>query len=304
MKFKSNDEMIQFLFSRRRMKIKLGLDNINYLLDSLGRPEQSFASIHVAGTNGKGSTCAMLESIYKSAGLKTGLNTSPHLFDIRERIRINGEQVSLDVFRENLERLLPTIQKYGCSFFEILTATAFSHFRDENVDIAIVETGLGGRLDASNVLIPKMSIITEIDIDHVKQLGNTPLKIAGEKAGIIKENVPVLTSATKPDVIDFFESTSKEKNCKFISTVRDSKIVNSSCSNNGNIFDLNTKENNWQNVNLNLLGNYQVHNSVASICAFEELEKNGLPFKKQAVYNGLKMSIGLEDYKFYNKILL
>ncbi len=153
MRFRSNEEVINYLFSRRRMNIKLGLDSINRLLEKLGSPETHFRSIHVAGTNGKGSTCAILESIFLSNGLKTGLYTSPHLTDARERIRIDGKSVSLDLFKKTIELLFSTIEKYGCSFFEILTAIAFAHFCDQQVDIAIIETGLGGRLDATNDIL-------------------------------------------------------------------------------------------------------------------------------------------------------
>jgi len=288
MKFTTKQEMISYLFSRRRMNIKLGLDNINHLLDVLDRPEQQFSSIHVAGTNGKGSTCAMLESIYNSAGYKTGLYTSPHLSDVRERIRINKKMASIDVFQKTLATLLPTIEKYGCSFFEILTAIAFAHFREEKVDIALIETGLGGRLDATNVLTPKLSLITEIDIDHVKQLGNSHLEIAREKAGIIKPNVPVLSSASKQQVLDFFSSFCEDKQVPFFSSENETEVENISNSENWTSFDLITPQKKWSEVKLSLFGKHQVQNAVGAIRAVEILRKTDYPIDRKTVYSGLK----------------
>lgn len=280
--------MIEFLFSRRRMKIKLGLDNIKHLLSVLGNPEEDFVSIHVAGTNGKGSTSALLEAIYMAAGYKTGLNTSPHLIDVRERIRINGEFIPLDLFREKIEFLYSAIQKYGCSFFEILTATAFAHFRDEKVDIAIVETGLGGRLDATNVLQPKLTVITEIDIDHVKQLGTTFLQIAREKAGIIKPGVPLLSNAGDPQVQAFFASVCRERGAEFIDASAGMKIEELVCTPKACYFDLTTPKNHWPKMQLSLLGKHQVQNAVTAVRAVETLHETILPTKKQAVYAGLE----------------
>ena len=287
MKFLSNKEAIEYLFSRRRMNIKLGLDNINHLLEKLDFPETNFKSIHVAGTNGKGSTCAILESIFLSAGLKTGLYTSPHLTDVRERIRIDGKLVSLELFKRSIESLFSTIEKYGCSFFEILTAIAFAHFRDEQVDIAIIETGLGGRLDATNVLRPEIAVITEIDIDHVKQLGNTHLEIAREKAGIIKPDIPVLSGTANREVEELFEMVCKKKRSKFISAPKNSDLEILSCNRRGCSFHLITPDNRWQNMKLSLLGHYQVKNSVTAIRTIEELNKNNFNIDQSAVYSGL-----------------
>ncbi|HDL19039.1 MAG TPA: bifunctional folylpolyglutamate synthase/dihydrofolate synthase [Bacteroidetes bacterium] len=280
--------MIEFLFSRKRIKIKLGLDNIRHLLSVFGHPEESYASIHVAGTNGKGSTSALLEAIYMAAGYKTGLNTSPHLIDVRERIRIDGQFVPLDVFREKIEFLYSTIQKHGCSFFEILTATAFAHFRDEKVDIAIVETGLGGRLDATNVLHPKLSVITEIDIDHVKQLGATFLQIAQEKAGIIKPGVPVLSNASDRKVQELFALVCRERDAEFIDASAGMKIENPDCTPRACYFDLTTPQNHWPKMQLSLLGKHQVQNAVTAVRAVETLHDNILPVKRKAVYAGLE----------------
>ena len=288
MRFRSNEEVINYLFSRRRMNIKLGLDSINHLLEKLGSPETHFRSIHVAGTNGKGSTCAILESIFLSNGLKTGLYTSPHLTDARERIRIDGKSVSLDLFKKTIELLFSTIEKYGCSFFEILTAIAFAHFCDQQVDIAIIETGLGGRLDATNVLIPEISVITEIDIDHVKQLGDTHLQIAREKAEIINPGIPLLSGASNRKVDEYFESVCAEKGSRFISALQDTDLEILGCNQKGSDFHLITPDHRWQYLKLSLLGHHQVKNSVTAIRTIEELNRNNFNIDKSAVYSGLK----------------
>lgn len=169
-----------------------GLDNIQEFCDQIGNPEKDFKSIHVAGTNGKGTTCNLLEAVYLKAGFKTGMFTSPHLLKYNERVRVNGQDVPderiLDFFQVS-ERVLKNVQ---LTFFEISTALAFWMFSKEKVDIAIVETGLGGRLDSTNIIKPELSVITSIDIDHAQILGDTKEEIAFEKAGIIKKDTPVV----------------------------------------------------------------------------------------------------------------
>ncbi len=187
------------LFKRTTQGIKPGLDIITALLDAMGNPHHGLAVIHVAGTNGKGSVCAMLESVLRASGFKTGLYTSPHLIDFAERFRINGTQMPearLDDYIRDMEKTADLVEastgQRGATFFEISTAIAFQYFADEGVDIAIIETGMGGRWDATNVVIPLVSVITHIDIDHTNFLGDTLEKIASEKAGIIKPGRPVV----------------------------------------------------------------------------------------------------------------
>lgn len=195
------------LFRRTTAGIKPGLEVITAVLEALGDPQRQLAVIHVAGTNGKGSVCAMLESVLRASGFKTGLYTSPHLVDFSERFRINGEQISpekLDAYMDRLEKTADAVEASsglrGATFFEISTAIAFQYFADEGVQIAIIETGMGGRWDATNVVIPLLSVITHIDIDHTNFLGDSIESIAAEKAGIIKPGRPVI-SAPQADAV-------------------------------------------------------------------------------------------------------
>ena len=184
--------------------IKPDLKNTLLLCETLGNPQLKFKSIHVGGTNGKGSTSHMLASILQSAGFKTGLYTSPHLKSFTERIRINGEEVSKDYVVDFVNRIFEAIHSVKPSFFEITVAMAFDYFASQNVDIAVVEVGLGGRLDSTNVITPELSLITNIGWDHMDLLGDSLEKIAGEKAGIIKHKIPVVISERQPEVEHIF----------------------------------------------------------------------------------------------------
>ncbi|HEY5653069.1 MAG TPA: folylpolyglutamate synthase/dihydrofolate synthase family protein [Pontiella sp.] len=192
---------VEALFKRTTAGIKPGLEVIEALLEMLGNPHHKLAVIHVAGTNGKGSVCSMLESVLRASGLKTGLYTSPHLVDFSERFRINGEQIPRNLLNDyigTMEEKADAVERAtglrGATFFEISTAIAFQYFADTGVDIAIIETGMGGRWDATNVVIPLLSVITHIDIDHTHFLGDTIEAIANEKAGIIKPGRPVISA--------------------------------------------------------------------------------------------------------------
>ena len=191
---------------------KEGLENIEQLAAMAGNPERRFKAIHIAGTNGKGSVAHLLASYCQELGLKTGLFTSPHLIDYRERIKINGimisEQKVVDFFAQYQQK----IEKISPSFFEMTTILAFDYFANEKVDIAIIEVGLGGRLDATNILPPILSVITNISLDHTKLLGNTLPEIAYEKAGIIKENTPVVIGEFHPETFPVFEKIARQKN--------------------------------------------------------------------------------------------
>lgn len=184
---------------------KVGLDNTIALLELLGNPHRNFMSVHVAGTNGKGSTSHMLASIFQEAGYKTGLYTSPHLRDFRERIRINGEMIPEEHVVDFIAKHQEEFEKIGLSFFEMTVGMAFDYFSNEHVDIAIVEVGMGGRLDSTNLITPELSVITNIGLDHVQFLGDTLEKIAHEKAGIIKEGIPVVIGETQPETHQVFE---------------------------------------------------------------------------------------------------
>lgn len=181
-----------------------GLENTEYLMDYLGHPERGLRCIHVAGTNGKGSTSSMLASVLMEAGYRTGLYTSPHLIDFRERMRVDGEMIPKEFVADFVERHLDFFTAHSFSFFEMTTAMAFCWFRACGVDVAVVETGLGGRLDSTNVVMPDLSVITNIALDHTAILGDTRVQIAGEKAGIIKPGVPVLIGENDPEIEPVF----------------------------------------------------------------------------------------------------
>ncbi len=183
---------------------KIDLHNTTDLAAYLGNPQNTFKSVHIAGTNGKGSTSHMLASVLQEAGYKVGLYTSPHLKDFRERIRVNGEVVSKDYVIDFIDRHKSYFQKHNLSFFEMTVGMAFQYFSESEVDIAVIEVGLGGRLDSTNIITPEISVITNIGLDHTQFLGNTLVEIATEKAGIIKNNVPVIVGETIPETKEVF----------------------------------------------------------------------------------------------------
>jgi dihydrofolate synthase/folylpolyglutamate synthase len=209
-------ETLDYLFSRLPMFQRIGaaaykanLDNTWALMNALDSPEKKIKTIHIAGTNGKGSTSHMLAAAFQQAGYKTGLYTSPHLIDFRERIKINGKMISKQAVVKFVEQHQKTFDQIEPSFFEWTVALAFDYFSRKKVDIAIVETGLGGRLDSTNVIHPELSIITNISFDHMNLLGATLPLIATEKAGIIKENTPVLIGETQKEIKPVFTSKAK-----------------------------------------------------------------------------------------------
>ncbi|MCK0136899.1 folylpolyglutamate synthase/dihydrofolate synthase family protein [Arenibacter sp. S6351L] len=211
-------ETLEWMFAQLPMYQQKGisafkgkLDNIQSLSAYLGHPERKFKSIHVAGTNGKGSSSHMLASILQEAGYRVGLYTSPHLKDFRERIRINGKPVSKKFVVDFIKKNKLFLQAHDLSFFEMTVGMAFQYFEKENIDIAIVEVGLGGRLDSTNIILPEVSLITNIGYDHVEMLGDTIAKIAFEKAGIIKPGVPVVISELQEETATVFNNIARER---------------------------------------------------------------------------------------------
>lgn len=211
MPFQTYPETLEFLYARLPMFSRIGADaykkdlhNIRELCARLGDPEKRFKTIHVAGTNGKGSTSHMLAAILQEAGYKTGLYTSPHLEDFRERIRLNGEMIPEEYIVSFTNQTMDWYEEIDPSFFEITVAMAFAYFADEQVDIAVIETGMGGRLDSTNIVEPEVSVITNIGMDHMAFLGDTLEKIAAEKAGIIKPGIPVVIGETQSETTHTF----------------------------------------------------------------------------------------------------
>ena len=216
-------ETLSWMFNRLPMFQTQGktalnnkLDNILAFTSVLGNPQTKFKSLHIAGTNGKGSSSSMLASILQEAGYKVGLYTSPHLKDFRERIKINGKEIPEDYVVSFIAKNRPFLEEYHLSFFEMTVGMAFSYFENEKVDIAVIEVGLGGRFDSTNIITPEVSLITNISKDHTDILGDTLPKIAFEKAGIIKRNVPVVISEYQEETAPVFTAKAKEMNAPII----------------------------------------------------------------------------------------
>ena len=245
---------------------KKDLGNIRALMEHLGNPHEKFKSIHVAGTNGKGSTTHMLASIFQESGYKTGLTTSPHLKDFRERIRLNGKTCSEEFVIDFVEKNAAFIESLQASFFEVSIAMAFTYFAQEKVDIAIVETGLGGRLDSTNIITPELSIITNIGLDHTGILGETLSEIASEKAGIIKPNVPVIIGESSTEIQAVFIQKAVETNSKIHFA----------------------EEFIFPNYDSDLKGIYQEKNKRTVLTAIEMLNKQGFEISQNAIQSGLK----------------
>lgn len=217
------EQTLDFLYSQLPMYQREGkqaykkdLTNTIKLMEFLDNPQSRFRSVHIAGTNGKGTSAHGIAAILQTAGYKVGLYTSPHLKSFTERIRINGEEVSREFVVDFVERIKPAIEDIHPSFFEITVAMAFVYFAREEVDIAVIETGLGGRLDSTNVITPEVCLITNIGYDHMDMLGDTLEKIAEEKAGIVKEGIPVVVGEKHPDTFTVFEEKANEKNANLI----------------------------------------------------------------------------------------
>ena len=216
-------ETLDYLYARLPMYFRIGaaaykadLTNTLAICKLLGNPENSFPSVHIAGTNGKGSVSHMMASILQEKGLKTGLYTSPHLRDFRERIRVNGIMIPEEKVRVFVEKHQGDFEKLAPSFFEVTVGLAFDHFREEKVDIAIIEVGLGGRLDSTNVITPLLSVITNISFDHKQFLGNTLEQIAKEKAGIIKHAVPVVIGETQSEIKYVFSNKARDSQSEIL----------------------------------------------------------------------------------------
>lgn len=266
-------ESVEWLFVQLPVFQHLGnsayrpdIGNITELCSVLGNPQNDYKTIHIAGTNGKGSTCHFLASVLQQAGYKVGLFTSPHLKDFRERIRVDGKMCDKDFVTDFVNRNFKFIKSLNASFFEVTTTMSFEFFKQQKVDIAIIETGLGGRLDSTNIIYPILSIITNIGLDHTAILGNTLEKIAFEKAGIIKKNIPVVigesTDKTRPVFID----KAKETNSKIIFA----------------------EEEKFPDHETDLKGIYQQKNKRTVLTAIEQLRKLNFDISENAVIEGFK----------------
>jgi dihydrofolate synthase/folylpolyglutamate synthase len=286
-------QTLEYLFTQLPMFSRVGaaaykpdLTNTIKLCEALGNPQQQFKSIHVAGTNGKGSTSHMLASILQTAGYKTGLYTSPHLVDFRERIKIDGVYCSKEFVVEFTEKIKPLIATIQPSFFEITVAMAFSYFAEQKVDIAVIEVGLGGRLDSTNIITPEVSIITNIGLDHTQFLGDTIPQITSEKAGIIKKDVPCIVCEYTEETKPVFDAAAIHTSLAYGSelfTILDIKYTYDYLG----VQVLNKKTEDVQTYQLDLNGSYQAKNVQGVLGAIGILQTKGWPISNQHIHDGL-----------------
>lgn len=289
-------QTIDFLFNQLPMFSRIGvkayksdLTNILAISRLLQNPEKKFKSVHIGGTNGKGSTSHMLAAILQRAGYKTGLYTSPHLYDFRERIRVNGQMIPESFVTAFTGKLMTSIQSIQPSFFEITVAMAFDWFVEQEVDIAVIEVGLGGRLDSTNIILPELSVITNISYDHMDLLGNTLQKIAYEKAGIIKPGIPVVIGEEQAEVKEVFIRTA-ELNQSPISFASKKRFVEDWKFNRQLLeIELTDKHSNEKrNYILDLPGIYQTKNLVTVAEAVSILNQRGFHIPESAMHSGLQ----------------
>lgn len=268
---------------------KKDLHNIIAMCDQLNNPQNKFKTIHIGGTNGKGSTSHMLAAVLQKAGYKTGLYTSPHLKDFRERIRINGKMIPKHFVTDFVQRQNPLIEELGPSFFEVTVAMAFSYFALEKVDVAIIEVGLGGRLDSTNIIIPELSVITNISLDHTNILGDTLEAIATEKAGIIKTNVPVIIGEKDPETQKVFLEKARETNSELIFADQQLSITGSERKN--KYLTVSITRNNqsvFKDLQLDLTGSYQLKNIRTTVSSLLKLIDMGYSIREEAIYSALR----------------
>ena len=307
---------LDYLYSQLPMYQRIGvaayknnLDNTIKICKLLKNPEKKFKSIHIAGTNGKGSTSHMLASVLQSAGYKVGLYTSPHLKDFRERIKINGEMVSQNYVVDFVKSYKSDFEKIQPSFFEMTVGLAFKYFESQQVDIAVIETGLGGRLDSTNIISPELSIITNISFDHTNLLGNTLEKIATEKAGVIKPKTPVIIGEAALEIKNIFIERAKINNALLIFANEIYGVTNMRQVNNGKLFlsmDITKKvaflpKNLYLseaalptyllNLTTELLGHYQQKNIPPVLCAIDVLKEKGFNISEINIREGIKKVI-------------
>jgi dihydrofolate synthase/folylpolyglutamate synthase len=259
-------EAIQFLYGLNLFGANFGLETTRRLAALAGNPQEKLRFIHVAGTNGKGSTCAMLESIYRAAGLRVGLFTSPHLVSFRERIQVNRQLISEADIVRLVEELRAANKENNATLFEFATVMALKYFAEQKCDLVIWETGLGGRLDATNIVTPLVSVITNIGFDHTQWLGDTLEKIAAEKAGIIKEKIPVATSVENAEALAVIEKIAREKNASLSKVNSEFRI---------------------QNSELPLLGEHQKLNAALAVATIEILQSQ-IPVSEKQIKTGLQ----------------
>lgn len=289
-------ETLDYLYSRLPMFTRIGaaaikkdLDNTLLLCEHLGNPQHKFRTIHIGGTNGKGSTSHMLAAILQEAGYKTGLYTSPHLKDFRERIRINGQMVPESFVTDFVAEEKEEIEHISPSFFEVTVAMAFDYFAKEKVDIAVIEVGLGGRLDSTNIITPELSVITNISLDHTNLLGTTLPAIAYEKAGIIKPQIPVVIGERQAETTQVFLDKAAETASDLI-FASDQLQVADTHKKEGFLYTsvFQDKSCLYKDIKLDLSGTYQLKNVITVLQSVHSLRKSGFTIPDEALFRALE----------------
>ncbi len=280
-------QSLKYLYSLQKFGMIFGLTQVEKILGAVGRPHEEVRCIHVGGTNGKGSTAAMTASILRREGYRVGLYTSPHLVRFTERIQVNGKEIAEEEVAELAQEMRKKIKAARVegqfTFFDFTTAMALLYFSRRMVDLAVMEVGLGGRLDSTNVVDPLISIVTNVAKEHEEHLGNTILKIAGEKAGIIKEGRPFVTAAAQPAVLRLFSKICREKGAPLFCAGRDFRFVRTG----EKIFQYEGLERKLWDVRVNLGGPHQIVNAATALCAAEILDGSGYPVSIDAMIHGL-----------------
>jgi len=284
----SYTDALDYLYRLQWHGIQPGLERMERLLRLIDHPEQKYRSVHIGGTNGKGSTAATVASILKRGGYRVGLYTSPHLIDFSERIRVSGVPIAPDqivrlthLLRKRIEEEDPSLSS-ALTFFEFTTAIAFLYFAEANVDIAVVEVGLGGRFDATNLLTPLVTAITHIDLDHERYLGATVVQIASEKAGIIKRGVPIITGASQPEVLALIKEVAESKGAPLLRLDHEIKVEG----------DRPEHFRYWgareRSAHSPLLGRHQVRNTAVALGIIEQLQSKGVFLSEEAILDGIR----------------
>ena len=268
---------------------KPGLERVAEFCRALGNPQDNFLTIHVAGTNGKGSTSHMLASILQHAGYRVGLFTSPHLKDFRERMRVDGQMISEQRVVEFVAHHRERMQSLGLSFFEMTTAMAFDFFAASDVEVAVIETGLGGRLDATNIITPVLSVVTNIGLDHTDLLGDTLQQVAREKAGIIKPGVAVVVGERSDEYNSVFEERAREMSSRLIYAEQEIKLLDQQSVADGQVFEIERcRDAHRFRVQVDLAGEYQRHNVLTVAAAADYLDRHtALTISRRAFLDGM-----------------
>ena len=292
------DQALEYLFSYVNYSLKhtdelaraeFNLDRMVDLVDMLGDPQEDFPIIHVAGTKGKGSTASFMASALEQAGYSTGLYTSPHLVDFNERIQVNGKPISHSNLADLVDEIKPSVEKVPfITTFELTTALAFLYFSRKKVDAAVIEVGLGGRLDATNIVKPVVSVITALSLDHTAVLGDTLALIAGEKAGIIKKGIPVVSSHQKPEALQVIQKIASDRRSPLTLVGRDWLFAEINSSLDGQEFKIWQEGKYSREFETGMLGAHQVQNAATAYAALQIANNNGLKISEEAIQLGFK----------------